>query len=240
VRYDENGELVAGRVATGSTRTGQAADTCSNWTSTNGDDLVTVGDPTAASVLWTEDFSAATCDEAYHLYCFQTDHQFATFPTPTQSRTVFISSVPLTLGAQGRAAADELCASDAAAEGLGGTFIALLGTASQSPLARLTQPSRLWVRPDGMIVAEGVPQLLAGPLATPITQLANGAYLGGALIFGAADLDENASSNCDDWTNADPTIGSVTHGVIGYTDERWHAAQDGACSFPARVICAQQ
>lgn len=240
IRYDENGDPVSGRVATGTTHYGAAADTCLDWESTEETGLLQVGDPTRAAVFWTEDFGGGHCDESFHLYCFQIDEYFPTYPTLTQGRTVFVSSATFVPGPEGRDAADALCAADAAAENLDGTFVALLGTSSESPLARLTVPGRPWVRPDGMVVADDTAEVLAGPLATPIDMLANGVYLAGVLTYGATTLDQSVALNCDDWTSPDATPGSVTKGVVGYTDQRWYAAQSGACGDGARVVCAQQ
>jgi hypothetical protein len=240
VRYDENGDPVAGRVATGSTRSGEAADTCLDWTSSDSDQVLIAGDPSAGAILWTDDFYTASCDQEYHLYCFQIDHQFALYPTLIQGRTVFISSVPFTLGPQGRGAADALCAAEASAGELAGTFIALLGTATESPLARLILPGRIWVKPDGMAVADGIGQVTSGLLATPIDMRADGTYEAGVLVFGAADLDADVPLDCGGWTDPVSTPESAVLGVAGYTDSRWHSAQVGTCNASARVVCAQR
>ncbi|HVJ90598.1 MAG TPA: hypothetical protein VM580_12405, partial [Labilithrix sp.] len=238
---DESGELVSGKVATGTTASGVAAEqNCDDWTSSDAADALVTGEPSAGSALWTEDSTGDSCAEAYHLYCFQTEHDSPQFPTPSQGRTVFVSAQPFMLGADGRDAADELCAAEADAAELSGTYVALLGTSTESALARLVQPSRPWVRPDGMTVANSTAWLGFLGLPVAVTELANGEHAGGVLVFGAADIAEPAPFHCENWTNPSAAEPAVVHGKTGYTDDRWYAAQTGACSETAHVLCVER
>ena len=154
---------------------------------------------------------------------------------------MFVSSQPFVLGAQGIAAADQLCASDAATAGLGGgPYVALLGASNSSALDRLTQPTRAWVRPDGMVIANGNSAFQFGPLNSPITQLADETYVGGQAIFGAPKVSDKVELNCENWTNPNASVPAVIHGRTGHTDARWYAAETAACSEPARVLCAEK
>lgn len=242
VRFDENGDAVTGLVATGTSPRGvAAAENCNDWSSDSGSAALVTGDPTAGSALWTADYDGSSCAEQYHLYCFQIDYAGVDYPTPSQGRTVFVSSQPFVLGAQGRDAADQLCATDAATANLGGgPYLALLGNASSSALDRLTQPTRPWVRPDGMVVANGNSAFSFGPLNTPITQLADSSHAGGVAIFGAPKIGDKADLNCENWTNPNAAVPAVIHGTTGYTDARWFAAETAACSQSARVLCVEQ
>jgi hypothetical protein len=241
IARDENGEIVQGKVATGTTASGVAAEeNCDDWTSSDAADALVTGEPSAGSALWTEDSAADSCADEYHLYCFQTDHDSPQFPTPSQGRTIFVSAQPFTLGAGGRGAADALCASEADAADLSGTYVALLGTSTESALARLVQPSRPWVRPDGMPVATSTTWLGIPALPVPVTEQANGEHAGGVLVFGAADVADPPEFHCENWTNPAAAVPAVVHGRTGYTDERWYAAQTGACSETAHVLCVEQ
>ncbi len=240
LRYDQFGNPVSGRVATGTLQDGSLGDTCQNWTSDDPNDTLTAGEPTAGTGFWTEDAAEAHCDALYHLICFQTDHRAPLYPTPTQARNVFVSSQDFVLGPRGRDAADALCAADAAAVGYRATYVALLGNATQSPLARLIEPSRAWVRPDGMPIASATSEILLTGPSIPITMLATGDYIAGPAVFGAADLNAPVTLDCDDWTDPQAATPAVVRGIVGYTDERWFAAETGACSEPARVICAER
>lgn len=242
VRFDENGDVVTGLVATGTSPSGvAAAENCNDWSSDSGSVALVTGEPTAGSALWTAAYDGSSCADQYHLYCFQIDHHAADYPTPSQGRTVFVSSQPFVLGAQGRGAADQLCAADAAAANLGGgPYVALLGNVESSALDRLTQPTRAWVRPDGMVIANGNSAFAFGPLNTPVTELADGSHAGGVAIFGAPKIGDNADLNCQNWTNPNASVPAVIHGVTGHTDARWYGAATAACTESARVLCAEQ
>jgi len=243
IRLDENGAPVTGRVATGSSRMGTLGSSCTNWTSTYGGTLITVGDPTAGSVLWTDDWTTSStpagCDQQYHLYCFQVDHSAAIYPTPTESRLAFVSQGIFNPGPTGRAAADALCAAEAAAAGFQATYVALVGTTTESPLSRLIDQGRAWVRPDGMTIANGTSELLQGILRTPFTQFANGEYRGGLRVLGASSLGEPLANDCDGWTNLQAT-GPVDFGIMGYTDERAFSLGADSCALTKRVICVER
>lgn len=242
INFDEHGDPVSGVVATGTTATGRvAAQNCADWSSAAADAALVTGEPTAGSVLWTASDAGSSCAGEYHLYCFQVDHQALDFPTPSQGRTVFVSSQPFVLSAEGRAAADQLCVADAAAANLqDGPYVALLGTSTASALDRLTQPTRPWVRPDGMVVANGNSALGLGPLNAPITQQADGTHAGGVAIFGAAHVTDKAELNCDDWTNPNASVPAVIRGLTGHTDGRWYGAVTGSCAEAAHVLCVEK
>jgi hypothetical protein len=242
IRFDENGDPVTGLVATGTAPSGvAAAENCNDWASDSDSVALVTGEPTAGSTLWTAAYDGGSCADQYHLYCFQVDHAGADYPTPSQGRTVFVSSQPFVLGAQGIAAADQLCATDAATAGLGGgPYVALLGAGNSSALDRLTQPTRAWVRPDGMVIANGNSAFQFGPLNSPITQLADETYVGGQAIFGAPKVGDKAELNCENWTNPNASVSAVIHGRTGHTDARWYGAVTAACSEPARVLCAEK
>jgi hypothetical protein len=239
IGYDELGRSIQGSIATGTLADGSAApQNCLDWTSSSGADALLTGDAHGGSVLWTQAYDGSACDAEYHLYCFQIDYRAKLYPTPSQGRTVFVSSTPFTLAPNGRAAADALCAADAAAAQLSGTFVALLGTSTEAPLARFTQPTRPWVRPDGMPVASASSSLLQDLLEAPISQQADGAHVGGTLVYGTPNLQNPTALSCGDWTNP-AAVAPVIVGQAGYNDARWRAAHTASCSETARVLCAQ-
>ncbi len=241
ILFDEAGLRVAGRVATGTAADGTALpQNCKDYSSKSAADAVVFGAPSGGSVVWTNDSAGGACDEAYHLYCFQVNFRAFMYPTPSQGRTVFVSAAPFVLGAQGRAAADAQCAADAQAAQLGGNFVALLPTSTESALARLANPSRPWVRPDGAVVASGTSALRLGPLESAVSQQADGRYVGGVALFGADDLDAKAALHCEDWKNPNAAVPAVIHGTAGHTDERWYAAVTSSCAESARVLCVEQ
>lgn len=235
IRYDEKGEPAnGGYIATGTSAEGTKDENCLDWTSDASSDLVRAGNPTAASPYWTAEFTDFGCDGGYRLYCFQTEHQAELHPTPTQGRTVFVSSTTFTPGPGGIGSADALCAADAEANDLKGTFVALL---PPSALSRLIDPGRPWVRPDGMVVADSTPALVTGPLEVAISQTADGTYLAAEPVFGTDDWESFGSYySCADWTNPE---GTANWGFVGLTDKYWHDTDYGHCGG-ARLICVQR
>jgi hypothetical protein len=238
--FDETGERVTSRIATGTQPDGTVAPhNCEDYTSKVGTVVVVTGNATGGSAVWTAD-EENSCNQAYRIYCFEVSRNASLYPTPSQGRTVFVSSEPFVLGNQGRTAADAQCAEDAAAADLSGTFVALLPTATESALARLSQPSRPWVRPDGAMVAGATSSVSNAPLASAITERADGKHVGGVPLFGAEDITQKAVLHCEDWKNPNAAASAVIHGVAGYTDARWYAAVTAACSDPAHVLCVEQ
>jgi hypothetical protein len=243
IDYDEHGDKVYGLVATGTAPSGALAPAnCNDWSTSDSNATLAAGDANSGSVLWTNVADDAPCSAQYHLYCFQVDRDVELYPTPSQGRTVFVSSKPFELGPDGRAAADALCAEDAAAASLDGNFVALLPTSSESALERVLEPTRPWVRPDGMVIAGSSDGLVLDELdLAATTQQADGTYLGGVPVWGCPSLELSSSLNCDDWTNpVDPATPVALLGMTGYSDGRWHAWQVGECSEPTRIVCAQQ
>lgn len=131
----------------------------------------------------------------------------------------------------GVARADEICAEDAAAAGLVGTFVAYVTTVGgPSPSSRLGGASG-WARPDGLAVALSR-EALSIPLLHPIVLLADGTPAAGSAWLGT-------TSDCDGWTS---TAGSTE---IGQTSAvmRWDGPSGAttitSCRGDGSVYCFQ-
>jgi hypothetical protein len=143
----------------------------------------------------------------------------------------------------GIAAADTLCANEAAANIRPGTYKALLSTSSASAASRFTL-APLYVRPDGIPIASGGTLGAGSALDSGIWQRADGSYVAsqGDLAFTGARTPANfgtLTSTCNDWTS-----GTSTNAVIGSTPFAdptwWNLGSNGDCSQTLAVYCLQE
>ncbi|HEY2386981.1 MAG TPA: hypothetical protein VGK30_08475 [Candidatus Binatia bacterium] len=247
VHLTEQGNTVSGTttpVWTGTNADGTlAADTCLDWTSTGAGAAGLSGRTEGGVVSWTSRDSAA-CNATRRLYCFQTDFTTPLTFAPATGKVAFYTVGMLTPGPGiGIAAADTLCADEASAAGLAGTFQALLATSTASAISRFPGAAgNTYVRPDGIVVASG-PTLAAGSaLQSGIWQHADGTYGANSNAWtGANDPSSTgtAASTCDDWMDATSTSG--IGGAVTFTDTTWWKGfTTGDCTKSFRVYCLEE
>lgn len=165
-------------------------------------------------------------------------------------RTVFVSEAAMSADLGGIAGADAICATEAAAAGLEGTFLAWLSDATHSPEDRFPRSAGPYVLPDGTQVLEGWTVLVDG-LSARIAQHADGTVVPpddgppalvwtGTFADGQRD-DVNRSSYCGDWTldTADESV------LVGWVHEHllpgdWSAANVVRCASQAHLYCFQR
>jgi len=169
----------------------------------------------------------------------------------TCTKTVFVTSAAITSNFGGIAAADALCAQEAAAAGLAGTYYAWLSDKTNSPLARFSRSEVPYVLPTGAEIAADWDALAVA--TPPISQHANGTPVPpddgapaqvwtGTTIDGHADNFNNASNFCQDWT--DNSISNQT--LIGWVHARmkpqfdWTRANLVPCTGSGYLYCFQQ
>lgn len=228
------GTLGNGTVATGFT--------CSDFTTTDGS--ARRGNLVGGPEAWTARQNS-NCTSSRHLYCFQIDHSGADLvPAPTSGNIAFVSTKSFLPGPEvGIAGADALCASEAAAATLPGTYKALLATTTASAASRMTLAS-LYVRPDGMPIASGTTIAAGGSLDSGIWQRADGTYVpsAGDLAYTGASQPSavgTATSTCDDWTST-ASVGAII-GAVTFADSTWwNTASNGSCANEIAVYCLQQ
>ena len=92
------------------------------------------------------------CNQPLRLPCIQVDHTFAISPPQQAGRIAFLTQARFSSGG-GFPAADALCASEATAAGLAGTFRALVGDATTTPESRFSLTGLPWRRVDGVQIA---------------------------------------------------------------------------------------
>jgi hypothetical protein len=262
IKYSHTGTAIAevsspGNIMTGTGSTGAFYSTgtsCSNYTSAVSAS-VGGGLPSAQGSLWS--FLAGTqpnCTGAsptpMYIYCFGVDRAAVARPSTGSFRRAFTTTANFTpsssYGASGIDEADALCASEATAGGLTGTYKAMMATVGASAISRFTTggSSLPWARPDNTLVAGSSGALAVAQthlLATPNSNAAGTTYVAGANAWtGATDLITagTVASTCNNWT--DPTMiaraGQPSHTLMS----RWFNYQGLLCSQAFKIYCFQQ
>jgi hypothetical protein len=155
-------------------------------------------------------------------------------------RVVFTTSVPYEGNLGGVGGGDAKCQALADGSRLssvrGRRFVAWLGDADASALARVPQGTRRYRRPDGMVVQRNFQAFLSEPLLAPIAVDEQGGLVDDASApssqraWGYA-----APGDCLGWNSAS----SANSGVFGLvtTTDTWNFSATQTCERPARLYC---
>lgn len=202
---------------------------CAGWTSASASDVGRVQD-TDRGHAYESGGGEVSCDTPSHLLCAQHERIVPVAPTPTPGRLAFVTSSAFTPGG-GRAAADALCASEAATAGWTGAVVAFLSTSTEAGTARL--PVGLpWVRPDGQVLAPTIAELTAAFTAAPVQTAAGADLQYGTILLGDA-APGTLTSTCQDWAST----GGVAMVSMGATWVTSQTTANVACSTPFAVLC---
>lgn len=134
------------------------------------------------------------------------------------------------LGALGTA--DQVCAGEAAAAGLPGTFVAWITAGSTTAASRLAG-SRGWIRPDGVPVADDVAGLTSGQVYNPISLTADGTLVNDYVWTGTTAAGALGTfGNCGDWTS------SGGNGTVGHSRSVGYSQANGSlCDMAYPFLC---
>jgi hypothetical protein len=247
---DELGHLQIDIVATGTTFGNVAARSCNDWTSTSATSAKFDGGWTSLSNISFYDGASTDCATPFRIYCFETSRlAIVNAVAPAPHRTAFLSKTLFSSGA-GVAAADAVCASDAASVGLPGTFAALLPTAGASAISRFSLMGAPWARLDGVLVADTAAQIVTSPGAH-IDVVSDGTHAGpydaanatGWIGADRIDTPSPAASTCADWTS---TSGMGKAFRLANSAFAWPTAAGGwsnttaSCSGSLHLFCLEQ
>lgn len=234
---DEQGATTRGSVATGTNGDGSLNNgaNCGDYTSTAGQTMFGAAD--SASATWTS-LGVDLCTLNYRLYCFGVGRTDPVTFTPATGRKAFVTVQLFTAGG-GISAADALCASEASAGGLSGTFSAVLAQNSASASSRFDLTGPPWVRVDGVALATTPLAFMAGNLLAPLNVTAVGSFTGGYVWTGGSfSAPANPPDNCGDWGSIG---GTGTVGAAEYADNIAESGSTGiGCASPERLYCLQQ
>ncbi len=211
---------------------------CQNWTSNLAGDVGKITPGGRAAVLQGAGGTLPTCNTPQRFLCAQVDRSITLAPVPFVGRLAFVSPVTFPLNA-GRATADTLCTSSAAAGGVTGSFLALLATTGTTALSRFDLTGPPWVRADGIPL---LPTAAAWSTATSFDVApaldaagtltsADEAIVLGATTMGTVGTD---ATSCTSWSNG------TGANYLGNPYEAAATGSTSACNFTARVMCLQQ
>jgi hypothetical protein len=239
-------------VATGTSPAGRSTPVlnCNEWHNDTPADT-TAGIADSATGGWTET-GLPSCGVPMRLYCFGVDQSFPVEPPPAAGRRAFLSEATFTPGPGGLAAADALCAGEAAEAGLSGEFLALLPTAAAPAADRFTVVGATWRRVDGVrLNAEGLDLFSGAPLLAPLNVTSKGRYVGyepdlfDASVLNGARTPRAAAtleSTCNDW--AEPS-GYTSSGYVPWAAAWWDWTIDPSisglsCQLGGKVYCFER
>ena len=166
------------------------------------------------------------------------------------TKTVFVTAEPVTAKFGGVAVADQMCAQQAAAAGLPGTYLAWLSVTGTQPRGRFSESTVPYALPDGTQVAADWDALLTDGPSAPIDMTAAGAKAAGAddtKVWtgtdreGRADTYNNASTFCMNWSR-NVIEESV---IVGFLRKRgkagdWTLGNLTPCTGDGYLYCFQQ
>lgn len=249
LRYDETGTDVGHvRVTTGTKPDGTVAtsELCSNWTSATGTTYTTQGSSAGLAGMFTT-IGGQLCSSAARLYCFGVDRTAVVDVTPAASyRRAFTTTSAFTPSG-GLAAADALCAQEASAASLPGTYKALLATSTASAASRFSTTGAHWGRLDGTVLALLTSSTFQGTRwnVTPNLSADKTEWFGNNGVWiGATSLVDKgtAATTCNNWTSTSSTA-TAAGGRIGYTTfaELANDVISSGCNSSVRkLICMQE
>jgi hypothetical protein len=174
-------------------------------------------------------FDERLCSSPSRLYCLEIGNN-TPLPAPVSTmgvKRVFVST-PWTPNG-GRPAADAVCAADASAAGLTGSFLALLTTSTEDRLARISG--------GGASVYQRVDGITIGALnANAVQTFAN---MNAKAIFVANDYAwlGDTNQNCNDWTT---TTGSGFVGIPFFANSSAFGSGPTNCNQAQSIYCVEQ
>jgi hypothetical protein len=195
---------------------------------------MTAGHLAGGTVYFTESTLSATCNGSGRLYCFGTGKVVTLAPPPPAPPLAFVTRSAWN-PASGIAAADALCASEAAAAGLSGGFLAALAPTGATTASRFSDPNAFYRRPDGVELG----RVLSGQLAVGfLNRYADGTFAptNRAWTGGPPNLAAGDPSNCASWTSSAP---SSQIGVPAMADGEMFGGNAESCATSLPVYCLQ-
>ncbi len=237
-RTDEYGNDVGSvQVFTGTSGGATSASRCLDWTTNAGAENGAM----IQSVYGSDSMFASNraCSSQGHLLCVEIGRAVPVTIHPDTGRLAFMAKTGWTPGG-GRADADAHCASEAAAAGLSGTFLAAVATTTESIASRFATDA-IYRRVDGVRLLRSPGMFVSDWLdASPeLDQL--GASVSSDVWTGANRFNQVAASgadNCNDWTDGTSALDGIQHWSTS-TDLRSPAKKD-PCDLAVALLCLER
>ena len=218
--------------------------TCQDWTSGATADAGLVSsasmpvNPDATGGGETLNIST-TCNTSLSLICVGIGHSAPVAIAPVTGRIAFISDGGFTPSG-GPSAADAICASEATAAGLPGTYLAALGTSTATAASRFdtSAGSAPWRRVDGAQLTATSADLFDAGVEVAETFLTTDST--GVAQENRGGWSDATTPNCLDWTSSS----AGDSGEFGVTDSALHSVRAAfgmfSCNASLSVVCLQE
>lgn len=166
------------------------------------------------------------------------------------ARYAFITSTNVEANMGGLAGADAICQAHADAAGLGGTYMAWLSDAVDSPATRFTREGGPWVRVDGALIANSWDDLVDGELifSLDVTEVGENppdstSQCGPQAVWTNTGPDGHgisSGSSCDNWTDTSSTSSAWGNHGSPNNWAIWCSGGTIACQTASPLYCFQQ
>ncbi len=236
-------------VAAANVWTGASGLHCDSWTVGHSSVQGRRGSSRYTTQAW-YNAGLTTCNGTGALICMQTGTGPALELPPPEGALAFLTSVsglgnlaswPDADGAEGLAAADNVCRARATAAQLPQTayFRAWLGQSGQSTDQRFSYQGPWW-RPDGILFAASLNELVtSGPQAprTSLNQNELGVYLGNVSAWTGTLISGQPVLNCPDWTSGTGPEPQGLAGRVVAVGDQWTESSSFSCGASFRLYC---
>jgi hypothetical protein len=231
-----------GSVMTGSDDRGRLVrgENCSDWSMVGGSPL-RLGNALAGWQVWTG-WGSSSCESPGSIFCVGTGIDRPLLREKSSGRVAFVTWNAMPSGG-GVAAADSLCASEARAAGLPGSFKALLSAERVSAASRFDLRGPPWVRTDGVPIVEDAADLARSSLIAPIDVTATGAYVGWNTTWTGARSPGDPgtrASTCSSWTSTAADMYAGWGAAASVDPQFWFGLNGVPCSGWYNVYCLQE
>jgi Abnormal spindle-like microcephaly-assoc'd, ASPM-SPD-2-Hydin/Divergent InlB B-repeat domain len=227
-----NGSDGSGRLVSG--------ENCSDWT-VSGAYPLRLGNARAGSQVWTG-WGSSSCQTSWAILCFGAGIDRPLQRERASGRVAFVSWNALPSGG-GVTAADSLCASEARAAGLPGSFKALLSADGASAAGRFDLRGPPWVRTDGVPIVEKAADLAGSNLIAPLDVTATGAYVGWNTTWTGARTPGDpgtSASTCSSWTSTATDVYAGWGAASSIDSQYWFGLNGVPCNGWYNVYCLQE
>jgi Abnormal spindle-like microcephaly-assoc'd, ASPM-SPD-2-Hydin/Divergent InlB B-repeat domain len=224
---DDRGRLVPGN-------------NCLDWTSSGAYPL-RLGNALSGWQVWTG-WGLSGCQTSWAIFCVGTGIDRPLQRERSSGRIAFVSSTAIASGG-GLAAADSICASEARAAGLPGSFKALLSADGASAASRFDLRGPPWVRTDGVPIVEKAADLARGSVIAPIDVNATGAYVGWSSTWTGARTpgDPGTSADtCSSWTSNAAGAYAGWGAASSIDPVYWFGLNGVPCNAWFKLYCLQE
>ena len=175
----------------GSQDAGGISHDCNRWLDTDTPDLT--GDVGHGQIAGGLSIYGQGCTKSARLLCAAIDLNASITPPKGTGKHIFVSTIPFGPNAIGRDKADEICATEAGAAQLPGTYLAFLGTSTSTPIMRFNGLD-VYQRVDGQPLG-----FLSAAPASFINRSATNTVVNSQVwAYGPGTL---SATNCVDWTS---------------------------------------